>query len=236
MHSVILGGLGGIGQALVEHALSLGHKVTATTRQLPNQQLQHDNLTWYQLDPLDESEVSTFCKQLGNVTTVINCVGLLHDANQHIQPEKSLRSIDAQVFTQVMQVNVIPTLLIAKYLKPNFKASQQAVFATISARVGSIADNRSGGWYSYRASKAALNMCLKNIALEWQRSLKQVCVASIHPGTTDTALSEPFQKNVPEHKLFSPEQTAGYIWGVIDTLTPEQTGKFWAWDGQEIEW
>lgn len=236
MHTVIIGGSGGIGQALVKKALSEGHQVTATTRQLSVDLPQHDNLTWHALDALDDSQVQQFCEQLGDVDRVINCIGLLHDDDSAVQPEKSLRTIDAEVFTQVMQVNVLPTLLLAKHLKSNLRKSEQAVFATISARVGSIADNRSGGWYSYRASKAALNMCLKNISLEWQRSLKNVCVASLHPGTTDTELSKPFQKNVPEHKLFSPEQTAGYLWHVIEQLTPEQTGKFWAWDGQEIVW
>lgn len=239
-HVVIVGGAGGIGNALVQLALSENHNVTATAREPFKMSLQHERLTWVSLDPLDEVQVKQCCHQLGDVDVLINCVGMLHDVKRGIQPEKSLRSIDAGAFNHVMQVNVLPTMLFAKYIKANFKHSSKnnisAVFATISARVGSIEDNRSGGWYSYRASKAALNMCLKNISLEWQRSLKNVCVASLHPGTTDTALSLPFQKNVPEHKLFSPEQTAQYLWDVVGSLTPEQTGQFWAWDGQHIAW
>lgn len=236
MHTVIFGGTGGIGQALIDSALASGHHVSATTTKVLTALPMREKLTWYQLDAQDETQIQQFCQTVGQVDRVINTIGLLHDANKNIYPEKSLKNIQPDKFLQVMQTNIIPTLLIAKHIKNNFKNTPQGVFTTISARVGSISDNATGGWYAYRASKAALNMCLKNISLEWRLSLKNVCVAALHPGTTDTALSKPFQKNVPIHKLFSPAQTAQYLWQVIDNLQPEDTGKFWAWDGQEIQW
>lgn len=135
-----------------------------------------------------------------------------------------------------MQINALPSLLLAKHLQANFKHKRPGIFATISAKVGSIEDNRLGGWYSYRASKAALNMCLKTLAIEWQRVLPNVAVAALHPGTTDTFLSKPFQKNVPPEQLFTPEQSANYMLKVLKQLKPSETGKFWAFDGELLPW
>jgi len=108
--------------------------------------------------------------------------------------------------------------------------------AVISAKVGSIQDNRLGGWYSYRASKAALNMAIKTISLEWQYKVPNCCVAALHPGTTDTQLSAPFQANVAIKKLFSADQTAALLIDVIDNLNSKNSGRFWNWDGKEIPW
>ena len=108
------------------------------------------------------------------------------------------------------------------------------MFAAISARVGSISDNRLGGWYSYRASKAALNMLLKTAAIELGRTRKELVVLGLHPGTVDTGLSKPFQSNVSEGKLFTPEQSAQYLLEVIDGVTPEHSGSVLAWDAQTV--
>jgi len=102
--------------------------------------------------------------------------------------------------------------------------------------VGSIGDNHLGGWYAYRAAKAAQNQLLRTLALEWRRRLPLACVGLLHPGTTATALSDPFQAGVPDGKLFSPDRAAGHLVDVIASLTPEQSGSFWAWDGQPIPW
>ena len=112
----------------------------------------------------------------------------------------------------------------------------KAAFTAISARVGSIADNRLGGWYAYRASKAAQNMFTKNLAIELGRRAKNLCVLALHPGTVDTGLSAPFQKNVPEEKLFSVERAAGQLLAIVRRATPAETGRFYAWDGAEIPW
>ena len=118
----------------------------------------------------------------------------------------------------------------------NFRHGRPAVFATVSAKVGSIEDKRLGGWFSYRASKAALNMCLKTLAIEWRRSLPNVAVAALHPGTTDTDLSRPFQHNVPSGQLFTPAQSVSYMLDVLDGLNPADSGRFLAFDGEKLPW
>jgi NAD(P)-dependent dehydrogenase (short-subunit alcohol dehydrogenase family) len=110
------------------------------------------------------------------------------------------------------------------------------VFAALSARVGSISDNRLGGWASYRASKAALNMLLRTAAIEHQRRRPESIVVALHPGTVDTRLSAPFQRGVPEGKLFTPTYAVDRLLHVIDGLRPTDTGGFFAWDGQPIEY
>ena len=159
---------------------------------------------------------------------------MLH--TQEKGPEKNLSSLDADFFQQTITVNTLPSLLLAKYFTPKLKCSTAPKFATISAKVGSISDNQLGGWYSYRASKAALNMFLKTMSIEWQRMVKHGTVLSLHPGTTDTALSAPFQTNVPEGKLFTPERVAKDLLGLLEKATPQDSGAFWAYDGTLLPW
>ena len=135
---------------------------------------------------------------------------------------------------QVLAVNTIGPALIAKYFLPLMARDDKAVMAHLSARVGSISDNRMGGWTSYRAAKAAQNMVVKNAAIETARRDKQKIIIGLHPGTVDSRLSAPFQGNVAQDKLFSPAQSAGYLLNVIDAVTPAQSGKVLAWDGAEI--
>ncbi len=189
---------------------------------------------WSQLDPTDASAVAQWMDQVGELDWLINCVGFLHDEEHG--PEKSIRQFDAAHFHKSMAVNCLPTLLLGTHAQAALKASTAGIFATVSARVGSIEDNRLGGWYSYRASKAALNMALKCLSIEWQRTAKRIRVAALHPGTTDTALSEPFQQNVPEGKLFSADKTAAYLIERLDELHDYQSGRFIAYDGEEIPW
>jgi NAD(P)-dependent dehydrogenase (short-subunit alcohol dehydrogenase family) len=165
---------------------------------------------------------------------VVNCVGVLHSGD--LQPEKSLRQIDADKLLQYFQVNSIPSVLLAKHLQPLLKGRDRAVFATISAKIGSIEDNRLGGWYGYRASKAALNMFLKTISIEYSRKLPGAIVVALHPGTTDTRLSEPFQRNVPPEKLFPVERTVTQLLAIIDGLQPSDNGSFFSWDGSRLPW
>ncbi len=186
------------------------------------------------LDATREDEVQAWLQGIERLDWLINCVGMLHDAEHG--PEKSLRQFEPEHFEASMRINALPTLLLAKHAHALLKASPRGAFATVSARVGSIADNALGGWVSYRASKAALNMALKCIAIEWARSAKSVRVAALHPGTTDTALSEPFQGSVPEGKLFSPEKTAGLLLERMDELHDAPSGRFLAYDGEEIPW
>ena len=151
-------------------------------------------------------------------------------------PEKTIRQIDPSFFIESMSINALPSLLLAKHLHAKFRHGRPAVFATVSAKVGSIEDNRLGGWFSYRASKAALNMCLKTLAIEWRRSLPNVAVAALHPGTTDTPLSRPFQHNVPTGQLFAPAQSVSYMLDVLDGLNSADSGQFLAFDGEKLPW
>lgn len=191
-------------------------------------------IRWSSLDASDEASVLNWIEGIEKIDWLINCVGMLHD--QTHGPEKSIRTFDTEYFQKSMSINCLPTLLLGKHVLPALQDSRQGVFATISARVGSIADNRLGGWYSYRASKAALNMVLKNLAIEWNRSSPNLRVASLHPGTTDTRLSKPFQRNVPEAKLFPPDKTARLLIEQIEQLHQHPSGRFIAFDGAEIPW
>ena len=235
MKALVVGGSGGIGQAFVQYLLDQDHvdQIHATYHLQPPQ-ISDDRLHWKQVDVTREAEIEKLCAELDEIDFCINAVGLLHD-DQH-GPEKSTRQIDADYFIKSMTVNALPTMLLAKHIVPLFKHKRPAVFATVSARVGSIEENYLGGWYSYRASKAALNMILKTLSIEWKRNLRNVTVAALHPGTTDTRLSRPFHKNVPSEQLFGPAKSVGYMMQVIDRLTPEYSGRFWSFDGENLPW
>lgn len=235
---VITGASGGIGQALLnllaEHYPNT--QITATYRSAASlaQQQTKGTIRWQVLDLTDAQAVDQFARGFKRVDWLINCAGLLHQGDHG--PEKSIRQFDSDFFLHNIQINTLPTLLLSQAFSGALKNSPQGVFASLSARVGSIGDNRLGGWYSYRISKAALNMAIKTLAIEWQRSHKNVCVAALHPGTTDTELSKPLQRNVPVDKLFTPQQSAGYLLQVIQGLNAENSGHLWAWDGQTIPW
>ena len=139
-------------------------------------------------------------------------------------PEKSLRALDGEAMAQSFSTNVIGPALIAKHVLPIMPRQGKTVFAALSARVGSISDNRLGGWHSYRAGKAALNMLLKNFAIETARRNADAIVLGLHPGTVDTALSKPFQGNVPQGKLFTSRQSAGMLLDVLADAEPSQSG------------
>lgn len=235
MNIIVTGGSGGIGGAFVE-ALACrrqaGNIIATYNRHPPASE--HANVSWQQLDLTDESAIQEWAAPLGEVDWVINAAGLLHTPQRG--PEKSVRHVDSGFFLQCMLVNALPSLLLAKHLHGKFRHGRPAVFATVSAKVGSIEDNRLGGWVSYRASKAALNMCLKTLAIEWRRTLPNVVVAALHPGTTDTALSKPFQRNVPKEQLFTPGRSVSGMLNVLEGLEPSQTGQFFAFDGERLPW
>lgn len=165
---------------------------------------------------------------------VINTAGLLQ--GDGISPEKRLARVNRAALRTSFELNAFAPLLLAQALEPLFPRDQPCHFASLSARVGSIGDNRSGGWYAYRGAKAAQNQLLRTLALEWRRRLPLMCVSLLHPGTTATPLSQPFQASVPSEQLFSPERSARQLLTVLAGLGPEQSGGFWAWDGRPIPW
>lgn len=196
-----------------------------------------ERLFLHQLRADMESDYVSLAQLMDRMTTqvdlLINCIGFLHDSQR--QPEKRLEDIDPEKFLYSISCNTIPTLLMAKHFKKFFKNSKLAVFAALSARVGSISDNRSGGWYGYRASKTALNMCIKNIAIEFERLRNNTIVLALHPGTTDTALSKPFTSRT-KYKLHIPAETAQNLLAVIQGTGLNDSGAFIDWQGEPIEW
>lgn len=231
-------GSGGIGTALIE-ALGarapglrrvLTHRLGSARVPLPGVQHLELDLT---LDASLDSLAGQL-RQLPSLRLVINTAGLLHRGE--LQPEKRLARLSRRNLEQSFAVNAFGPVLLAKALEPALSRELPLHFASLSARVASIGDNQLGGWYSYRAAKAAQNQLLRTLAIEWQRRFPLACVSLLHPGTTATPLSAPFQAGVAAEKLFSPRRSAGHLLDVIEGLTPGQSGRFWAWDGQPIPW
>ena len=197
-------------------------------------ELENRRLSWHKVDATDEADIKRLSSEFDQLDWLINCVGMLHTPD--LGPEKNLSSIDPEFFLKNISVNTLPSLLLAKHFTPILKASDNPKFAVVSAKVGSISDNRLGGWYSYRSSKAALNMFIKTMSIEWQRTIKKGTVLALHPGTTDTALSKPFQTNVPEGKLFESSYVAHQLVDIIRTARPDNSGHFYAYDGEQLSW
>lgn len=244
----ILGCSGAIGGALLRHvaaAATAAHPETrvwgfsrglsSTSPEGLSQELSYPNVTRHAVDYGDEASLAhgaELASSAGPLDLVIFAGGILHTSE--FGPEKSLRDLSADKFHALFAANTIAPALVAKHFLPRLARDRRAVFAALSARVGSISDNRLGGWYSYRASKAALNMVIKTAAIETARKAKAAIVVGLHPGTVDSPLSKPFQANVPAGKLFTPDFCAKRLLTVIAGLTPEDTGKCFAWDGQEV--
>ncbi len=244
---LIVGASRGIGFGFVKTLLERNNNINLyatyrhpeTADDLFKLQLEYSSsLHLFQLDITEEEKIANLAKQLkediSELHLVINCVGILQQDD--IKPEKSLRHINSENLLTYFKVNSIATVLLAKYLLPFFRHSHKSIFASPSAKVGSIGDNYLGGWYGYRASKTALNMLLKTISIEYQRTCPHTVVVALHPGTTDTNLSKPFQSNVPPEKLFSVERTVNQLLNIIDNLTENDTGQFFSWDGSRLPW
>lgn len=162
---------------------------------------------------------------------VFVATGVLHHG---FQPERSWRALDADHLLRDYRINAVGPALVAKHFLPLLPRDRRAMFAALSARVGSIGDNRLGGWHSYRASKAALNMLLRNLAVEAGRTHPQAVIAGLHPGTVDTGLSAPFQRGVTPEALFPASHSAERLLAVLDGLTPTDSGGVFAWDGRQV--
>lgn len=246
--ALVFGANGGLGRAFVHHLLAQSDIgiVWAATRQPDSERLQAlraeygDRIRPVAVDITNEQAVAALAEQVGTVTPrlhlLVNAFGFLHDAEAGIRPEKRLEDLSADGLAQNFAVNAMAPALIARAFIGLLSHQERAVYASLSARVGSITDNRLGGWYAYRMSKAAQNMFTRGLAIECGRRAKKLICLALHPGTTDTALSEPFQSRVPEGKLFSPEFAAGKLLDVIDAAGIEDSGRFFAWDGEPIPW
>lgn len=238
IRAIIIGARGGIGAAFVR-AIHEGHpnnRVWATTRSGTGAPGEADRSL--ALDITDESSIEELVRAASTAeyepNLVLNCTGLLHTAD--FGPERSWRHLNLDTMRTVFEVNAFGVGLLGKHLIPILPRSGRTVFGSLSARVGSIGDNRLGGWHSYRASKAAQNMLIKGLAIEASMRWKGLICVALHPGTVATELSDPFSARVPPEKLFTPDQSCAYLCSTIASLTPAATGGFFAWDGQAIEY
>ncbi|MCH2535391.1 MAG: SDR family NAD(P)-dependent oxidoreductase [Bdellovibrionales bacterium] len=242
-NALIVGAGHGIGLAFCEEILKLNPQIAmhATYRReekankLFDLKKSFSNLSIYQVNPVNEAEVINLKtkSKIQKINLLINCIGTLQDDT--VSPERSLREIDISKLQHYFLINSSITPLLAKHFKDCFRGKHSSCFAAISAKVGSIDDNSLGGWYGYRASKAALNMFIINISIEFKRSAPNSVVLAIHPGTTITELSEDFIQNT-NLKLHKPNQTAENILNIIKNKDPKQTGQFVSWDQSNITW
>lgn len=225
---LIIGGSSGIGKALAQHYSAEGACVTVISRRAKPAQVSY---YWYQDSLTCEAESEQVVKQAlaQQPDTIFICNGVLHD--EKAMPEKTIRQLESAVLMQRLQQNVAVPALYLKLLFAYLCKGPNVRLLVLSAKVGSITDNALGGWYSYRVSKAALNMLVKNCSIEVGRLNKTATLVSLHPGTTDTPLSAPFQTNLPAGQLQSTAQTAERLAAVADALQPAQTGALLNWDG-----
>jgi NAD(P)-dependent dehydrogenase (short-subunit alcohol dehydrogenase family) len=220
--AVIIGASGGIGSAFVNHLKSN-----------PDNHIFEFSRSQNGLDFNDEDSIEKCAAQIPDrdIDIIIIATGYLG-----LEPEKSLKDLSHDKFQEVFTANTYGPALVMKHFAPKLARDRKSVMAALSARVGSIGDNNLGGWYAYRASKAALNMVIRNTAIEIGRTNKNAAIIGLHPGTVDTKLSEPFQGHVPSDKLFTPDYAAEQMLNVMDGLTSKNTGHVFDYAGNQIEW
>lgn len=222
----------GVGQVLaVSRRASHSDELTALADRDPRLQ-QHD------VDLADAAAIDGFGREVaasaGRIHLLLNCAGILHADG--VRPEKALAQVGIDALQRVFALNAFAPILLARALQPVLRHGQPAVLASISARVGSIGDNLLGGWYAYRASKAAQNQLWKTLSIEMRRINPAAACVLLHPGTVDTALSTPFKAGVPAGKLFTPGRAARQLLDIIAGVEPRDSGRFIAWDGDDIPW
>ena len=234
--AAIFGASGGIGAALVAALATRapGCRIYAGSRRgLASHNARIVPFAFDLTDPRSIGAAASAIARDGPLDLAIVATGMLTRMDG-IGPEKSYKAITAEGLAEQFAITATGPALVAQAILPLLPRDRRAVFAVLSARVGSIGDNRTGGWHGYRAAKAALNMLVRNFAIEMRRSHPQAIVVGLHPGTVDTALSAPFQRGVPPERLFTPQIAAKHLLDVLETLTPEASGGLFAWDGTAI--
>lgn len=227
--AIVIGSSGGIGAALSKALEADGFAVTGESRL-------HAEDPDLSIDVTSEDSIRAAADRLRDkapFSHIFVATGLLHAVD--LKPEKALREIDETNLARLFAVNTIGPALIAKHFVPLLPRRGRSVFAALSARVGSISDNRLGGWCGYRASKAALNMIVKTAAIELRRTHPEALCVALHPGTVHTRLSQPFQGAISPENIVSPDQAARHLLEIVASLTPSESGKIFAWDGAEID-
>ena len=231
----ITGASGALGKAFVNNLAAIDVVETINVFSRSEENFHSEKIFTHLIDYKNEDEIieaSKISSAKSSLDLVIVANGILH--NELVFPEKKISEITEEKFQEVFFVNTILPSIIAKHFIPKLSQNNQSIFAFMTARVGSISDNKLGGWYAYRASKAALNMVIKNLSIEVGRKNKNAVLVGLHPGTVVSNLSKPFQSNVPEKKLFTPDQSVNYLLKILFNLKIEDTGKIFAWNGDEI--
>jgi len=241
-HALVVGASRGLGRAFCDHLLDRGlaETVFAGCRRPDVLTPREDGRSIpIALDVTEEGSlaeaVTAVEAETDRLDLILNVAGLLHNEDG-LFPERKLAEIDIKGLEAWFRVNAFGPVLVARYFHHLLPKRERCVVANLSARVGSISDNRLGGWYTYRASKAAQNMFTKNLSIELPRRARGVIVVALHPGTCDTDLSKPFQRGVPPEKLFPTERAVCRLTEILVGLGEEDNGRFIAWDGQDIPW
>jgi NAD(P)-dependent dehydrogenase (short-subunit alcohol dehydrogenase family) len=235
---IIIGANGGIGSAVLDRFIADPELdiVIAVSRD-PGYR---DRRVWWYSADYTESSIASVSDDLSqhelSIRYIVIATGILHDKIRGVLPEKRIASLQLNALENVFSANTFTPILWLKNLSPLLNKNQRTNIAVLSARVGSISDNYLGGWYSYRASKAALNMLLKSLAIEFKLRFPRVKITAFHPGTTDTTLSKPFQKNIPEEKIFSTNFVAEQLHKVLRESTPDGDLSFLDWKHQSVDW
>jgi NAD(P)-dependent dehydrogenase (short-subunit alcohol dehydrogenase family) len=238
--ALIVGASGGIGSALLRQWRDEGRYERLIAACRSPESIRVEGVETVAVDVDIEESIDSFGARvkaaLGDceLVTICFCMGLLH--SEDCEPERRYASLKGAAFQRLMHVNALGPLLLAQQLLPHLPRQSQSRLLAISARVGSIADNRLGGWISYRCSKAALNQGFKTLAIELQRTHPQCVVTLFHPGTVDTALSTPFQRNVLPENLFEPARAARQLSEVLHARNDPHAHHFVDWAGQPVEY
>ncbi len=234
--AAIFGASGGIGAAMVELLAADPNCERIYAGSRTRKSTTDPRITPFAFDLTDEGSIAAAAAMItahGSLDFVFVATGILHDGAVY-GPEKATRALNPAHMAQILAINTIGPAIIAKHLVPLLPRRERGVFAALSARVGSISDNRLGGWHSYRASKAALNMLVRTIAIEAAQRQPESVIVTLHPGTVDTRLSASFQRGVAPEKLFTPSMSAASLLSVVDTLAPADSGGLFAWDGERL--
>lgn len=232
----VIGASGSIGSAFATTLSSMHPDVTIHAFSRSGISFVQENIYSYVIDYSDENSIkesALLCSGVIPLDMVIIATGALHQ-NQ-VMPERGLEELTKENLHLFYEINTVVPALLAKHFLPQLNNTGRSIFAVLSARIGSISDNKLGGWYSYRASKAALNMIIKTVAIEYTRKNKQAIIVGLHPGAVASELSEPFKKSIPADKIFTPDFSVQNLLKVLDQLDLESTGKCFAWDGEVIE-
>jgi len=225
--AVVIGATGGIGRALLTGIETSGHVGQAIGLSRQSQPA---------IDITDEKSIESAAHLIANMgpplRLVIIATGMLHDAT--MKPERSLRDLSPEQLARAFAINTIGPALVLKHFTPLLAREGRSIIAALSAKVGSIGDNELGGWYGYRASKAALNQIIRTTSIELKRSRRDAICVALHPGTVDTPLSAPFSKAGLNTR--PPEVAASELLSVIAGLSPQDTGSFLDYRSQKVPW